>query len=380
MARHARRLVDVQQRQAEELRAGGRAGRRRTPAGGLDHNELVSAVCEKFCEGHPPAEIIELIAKERDVTLRREDPYRMLCQAGAQGWMRYVAPFETALRAEIRKRCPWLLDLDVVHTGVYEDVAYHGAEMLVQMLRRLALTKEAVHIGFAGGHAMRKLAKALAQLLRQPTEGLPKVVVFHAMVAGFNVDDPTTGPNTFFTYFLKDPAMQVETRFVGLHAPSLVTNGQFVSLQKMEGISECFAARKELDIIVTSASIWTDEHSLLRSYMRKSKASIKALEDAGCLGDMLWRPLGPDGPLEIKTDIRAMTLMELSDLPKFIQAGKQVLLTVGPCGGCHRPKDEVIELILNIKPPLITHLVVDSRSARGMVRPAAARPGGGATP
>ena len=64
--------------------------------------------------------------------------------------------------------------------------------------------------------------------------------------------------------------------------------------------------------------------------------------------------------------MRAVTLMELSDLPDFIKRGKQVLLLVGPCGQCGGPKEEVLESVLTHKRKLITHLVVDSRSARGL--------------
>lgn len=46
--------------------------------------------------------------------------------------------------------------MEVVHTVVYNNVAYHGAEMLINLLKRHPQTgKKCVHVGFAGGYAMR---------------------------------------------------------------------------------------------------------------------------------------------------------------------------------------------------------------------------------
>ena len=237
---------------------------------------------------------------------------------------------------------------------------------LVQRHHAAPYGKNEVHIGFAGGHATRRLAHWFAQLLRQPAEGLPQTIVFHALVGGFDVNEPTTDPNAFFTYFVKDPAMQVETRFVGLHAPGVVKARQFASLKALDGICEACEATKDLDVVVTSASLWADEHSMLRKYMSKSDSAMEKLKGLGCIADMLWRPLSGSGPIEVETEIRAMTLLELSDLPHYIERGTHVLLVLGPCTGCGEPKARLLEAVLNMHPPLVTHLVVDSRSARGV--------------
>jgi hypothetical protein len=68
--------------------------------------------------------------------------------------------------------------------------------------------------------------------------------------------------------------------------------------------------------------------------------------------------------VERNKDMRAMTLMELSDLPGFISdKGKHVLLALGPCGVCKTPKGNILRAILDQDPHLISHLVVDSRTA-----------------
>ena len=99
---------------------------------------------------------------------------------------------------------------------------------------------------------------------------------------------------------------------------------------------------------------------------------------------MLWRPIGVNGPIEVQTEIRAMTLMELSEFPAFIQRNKQVLLVLGPCTHCMEPKPGVLKAILSLKPQLVTQVVVDSRSARQVIQELAAQShgldGGGGVP
>lgn len=371
MARRARSLSDVRAKFTDGRDSPPRRRRRsRERRNGLDQTEVLTAVCKFFCKGHTASEIKHLMKERHGIDMPREEPYQLISFAASQGWVRFVAPCEYALRAQIKKRCR-RLEVEVIHTSVFDDVGYHAAEMLVDLLQKHGeppYSKDEVHIGFAGGHAMRKVAQTFAGLLRQPTEGLPKTVVFHAMVAGFDVNEPSTDPNAFFTYFVNDPAMQVEAQFVGLHAPAVVKTKQFAGLRELDGIKQTYDRAKQLDIIVTSASLWADPHSMLRRYMTKSPASLSALEKAGCVGDMLWRPLGPDGPIEINTEIRAMTLVELSDLTRFIQRGKHVLLVLGPCGGCNKPKGGVLDLVLNSPQRLITHLVVDSRAARQFLK------------
>ena len=216
---------------------------------------------------------------------------------------------------------------------------------------------------------MRKVARSFASLLRQPQEGLPATVVFHAMVAGFNIDDPTTDPNAFFTYLVDDPAICVKTRFVALHAPPLVATQRLKELRDWEGIRESYERASELDVIVTAASEWRFEdhlpHVPLWHHMQtRSPKSLERLTSADCIGGMLWRPLSHKGPIAIETEVRAMTLMELNDLPGFIGKGGKVLLVLGPCAACHRPKPEVLKAVLTMDSHLITHLVVDSISVR----------------
>jgi DNA-binding transcriptional regulator LsrR (DeoR family) len=188
------------------------------------------------------------------------------------------------------------------------------------------------------------------------------------MVAGFNVTDPSTDPNTFFTYFTGEPALQVQTGLMGLPAPGIVKSADFEAMRAHSYMREAFKSIRDIDIVVTSAgSHWQEGHSSFYSMLRKaSPRTVEQLTDAGCIGDMMWRPLSRDGPLRVETEMRTVTLMELCDLTDFIKKGNAVLLLLGPCGTCTGPKVDVLRAILG-KQRLITHLVVDSRSARGFL-------------
>jgi len=46
---------------------------------------------------------------------------------------------------------------------------------------------------------------------------------------------------------------------------------------------------------------------------------------------------------------------------------QKVVLMLGPCGECGRPKDDVLRAILEMRPHLITHLVAESRVIRAVL-------------
>jgi DNA-binding transcriptional regulator LsrR (DeoR family) len=336
----------------------------------MSEDEKRNIVCSLFCEeGLTAVQIKKRMKEEYGEEITREEPYQHLRAAAARGWIRFVPPLDLSLGQHVRSAHPWLQDAAVVPTGRTEDVAYGGAKMLLELLQQHHLDRE-VHIGFSGGTALRMLARRFAELLREPAQHLPPKIVFHAMVAGFDVTDPTTDPNAFFTFFVDDYGMPFEASFVALHSPATVAADEEQKLRKLPGIKEAYEHAPEIDIVVTSTSRWDDEHSMLRHHMRdarESEESVDELEEAKCLGDILWQPIGSDGPFELKTRIRAMTIMNLSGLTALIKEKKHVLLVAGPCHKCHQPKTEVVQAILDQKDPLITHLVTDSRCARELV-------------
>jgi len=63
--------------------------------------------------------------------------------------------------------------------------------------------------------------------------------------------------------------------------------------------------------------------ALYDMYHRKSPESLKVLRDNGCVGDLLWLPISLLGPIEIETEFRAVTLMELNALETYIRNFKK---------------------------------------------------------
>jgi hypothetical protein len=339
---------------------------------GYSQDEVMAAVCKYFCQGHTPADITRLLQENLHISLTREEPYRLLSRAAAKGHLRFHAPLDYELAEQIQSEFPWLKSVTVVRTGVSDDVSYHVARKLLELVRSFSAGRgpqDEVHLGFAGGSALRKAARRFAEALRESNHDLPARIVFHAMVAGFIFKETPSDPNSFFGYFTGEPALRVKTSFVGLHAPGLVPTDRVADLLSFDYVHQAYDRASEIDIIVTSAGgHWQAGHSLLFDmYRTSSPTSLRQLNDAGCLGDMMWRPFGPSGPLEFPTDVRTMTLLDLSQLPGLIQAGKEVLLALGPCGQCGGAKTDILRAILCFQQRLITHLVVDSRSAAGLV-------------
>ncbi len=345
----------------------------------LDRTEVISAVSSFFVKGLTVKQILAAMAKEYpQIKLKREDPYALVREAAKKGWLAFHAPQHWQWTKTLQDDYPWLQSVRVVHTTANRAVALSGAESLLRLLKgyRRSADRREVHIGFSGGHTMRALSRAFAGLLlSEPTDSLPEKVVIHAMAAGFDPRDPTTDPNTFCSYFTGGLLNDIQVEFFGLSAPSLVQPEGIRALRDMPHIQEAFAAVRDLDIIVASGSSWLDPHAPLRTLMYRSPECKRVLEEEECIGDVLWRPVSDRGSIEKPTSVRALTLVELSELPALIQQGKHVLLTLGPCGLCHAPKGRLLLCLLRQRRPLMTDLVVDSRTVAEMMRLLAETPG-----
>jgi DNA-binding transcriptional regulator LsrR (DeoR family) len=341
--------------------------------GPLTYEELVSIVCMYFCRGYPAAQIRNTIQEKYKVSLKREDPWRMLNWAGTHGWLRAVSPLDRDLSEQLQNQFSWLKRADVVNTCVTDDVSHRLAHLLLELMRDFHQDHpkdNEVHVGFAGGSALKRSAAILATLLREEWRELPRKIVFHAMVANFNLKDPTGDPNAFFTYLSADAGIPVPTEFVSLLAPGFVRSSMRRELlEDDDDVKWAVRQAAEIDIFVTSAGgHWKEGHSALYDmYRRKSETSLKVLRERGCVGDLSWLPISADGPIEDETEFRAMTLLELSALIDHIHNGKKVVLMLGPCGECKRPKDDVLRAILEMRQHPITHLVAESRAVRAVL-------------
>lgn len=339
--------------------------------GKLDREELISLVLMYHCQGYGAREIRDLMQQKHGVKLTREQPFRFVSYAAKQGRLYYQAPIEMRLTDRVMRRHPWLQRVRVVKTASPEDVARAAAEVLRELAQahfnQRPEAKE-FHIGFAGGNHLRRTARIFADMLREPWE-LPKTIVFHSMVAGFNVENPLMDPNSFLSFFGPDQGLQVKTEFVGLPTIGIVRQEDVEKVRELAAVRYSLERADNIDVIATSAGHWQNGDSVLHSmYAKESLPSLDQLKEADCVGDMMWRPVNRAGPIELETAIRAMTLMELPQLPGFIAQGKRVILLTGPCGRCGGPKTDVLEPILGFGNRVITDLVADSRTAGGLFR------------
>lgn len=370
MSRQQRTALDVQRRIEQERFGNFGRGKYARGRQGLDFMEVLTAVLNEFVKGCTASEISRRL-NQRGIPMSREEPYEFISYAARHGWLEFVPPIEHELTARLRERAPHVQELEVVHTSSFEDVASRGADTLVRLVQKCVRSggnrDRGVHIGFAGGHAMRKLAREFAQRLRRALPDMPEVLVFHALVAGFNIHEPGTNPNAFFTYFEDDPSIQVQTAFVCLMAPPMATSTEKRQIDWQPSVRGARTLSPTIDIIVTSAGDWNDSDNTLREYLTLSNAAddIARLDDAGTVADMLWQPLGYTAPITAQTTTRALTVVTLEELSARIrQQGTRVLLCLGPCLKCHRSKEEVLRAALGQTEPLITDLVTDSISAR----------------
>jgi len=333
----------------------------------LSELELMSALAGLFMKGltvkEMQTEMVERYGKAGE--MNREQPYRILREAGRRGFFRFTPPPDHAIERRISDHFLWLKRVNVVRTVVPLDVARETAEMLLRLVQDFYKNdpdKNEIHIGFAAGLSMREVAKSFAHMLTYPVPGLPETLVFHAMLSGHDPGDPTTDPNNFFTFFIHPPTLQFRTEFVGFRAPAIVETESIPEFMRIKEISDARLAANDLDIIVTSGADWEDEDSSLLRCMQRSSSTVETLRGEGTVGDMLWLPLGETAPITTPTSVRALTIMELTDLPEFIRRGKHVLLMLGPCSQCDRHKGRILRTIFAQNEHIVTHVVVDSRT------------------
>jgi DNA-binding transcriptional regulator LsrR (DeoR family) len=324
--------------------------------------ELVSLICYLHVQGATVKEIQKAAKKKfPKVEIKREDPGWIIRWAAKQGWFTFRPPHHEAYRQQIRDLWPQLQEVEVVSSTEVEVVAREGAKMLIHMLRNLSATKDTVHVGVAGGHTIRAVMRALAVEMVEPISKMPRAVHFHALAAGFDPDDPSTDPNAFVTFF-DNKLIPTEIRFTGLSAPALVSPETFAKLKDFEDIRDAFESVNNIDIFLTSGTSWHGDGVMRK---RMGEADQQILVGRNVVGDILWRPISPQGPITEETTRRAFTLIELEQLIEFVKDGKQVLLTLAPCGSCGELKGNLMRCILDQQ--IATHVVFDTRSAGQML-------------
>ena len=153
------------------------------------------------------------------------------------------------------------------------------------------------------------------------------------------------------------------------------TRRQYDDLLSLPEIRSAQIAARNLDIVVTSGTEWADVHSPLRRLLRREKNPV-AEQDDFCIGDLLWSPIDKNGPISKGPEERAMTLLQLPDLPSMIRKGARVVLMLAPCAGrdsvenrpgevkhCLRDKGTLLACLLAQPKRYLTDVVVDPVTA-----------------
>ncbi len=323
-----------------------------------DKFELVSCVCTHHCRGKTVREILAIVRKRfPNIEIMREDPGWIIRRAALKEMLIFRPPYHDDYRQRLLDKFPTLARAEVVSSSEVQNIAERAATVLVRMVRAAARDKKVVNVGVAGGHTIRAFMRALATELTLWVSGMPEVIHFRALAAGFNPSDPSTNPNAFVGFF-DNRLIPVQLQFTGLSAPSIVGPDTFEALKQIDDIKEAFESVNDIDIFVTSGSSW---HKCDVLSTRMPEADRKLLEEQEIIGDLLWRPISKRGPIEIELSQRAFTLVELRQLKEFAKQGKQVLLTLAPCGICRELKGRLLSCALEQE--IVTHVVVDTRSA-----------------
>jgi hypothetical protein len=351
--------------------------------------ELLSVLSELFTKGHTTAEIKDAVhnrfAAYREL-LTNETVWSLLRYAAEQGLISHKPRPDIALEQRLVQDYAWLDGrASVVQTATTDVLARTAAKKLLELIQNVRRMKNAreVHVGFAGGMTLRSVARELAELLDAPQDDLPEMLVFHSMVASFKDDDFFADPNSFSTYFLA--TSRVKVRLVRLALPGLIEEEHYQAIQEIPSIRNMFDRRGELDIVVTSGSLWNDKRGTLREYIRAaveqadkrgragSNDARDAFENAHVVGDLLWQPINEEGPVDIVLPYRITTLMKLVELPEFIDGGGSVLLVMGCSGVSGAPKSPLLRAILNLREKAhqnwVTNVVSDSPTVEGMYAP-----------
>jgi DNA-binding transcriptional regulator LsrR (DeoR family) len=158
---------------------------------------------------------------------------------------------------------------------------------------------------------------------------------------------------------------------VGLFAETLVRAGQFKSLRSHTGIKQAFAAKKDIDLVVTGMGDFSDPHDLLSLFLKDSDQDLQALRQRGWLGNVQYRPFTAQGPApEAPQDLRAVTVFELKDLVELaLNPDKEVILMARQCGVCARAHAGALRALLsNPSLRVFSLLILDRATAAELVK------------
>lgn len=358
--------------------AGGAAGHDRATV--LTPRERFAAIVAEFVSAGGNTDRVAEALKQAFPSggWTRESIYADLRTGLASGYVT-VDTIRGELGQKLRDRAA-LRSATVISTAYMEQVAAVAARRLLVILADMRETapgrpddpENVVRIGFASGHTMSRVARSLAQLLLTTDLAIPYRLQFHALSSTFDIRKLHEDPNFFLARF-DEPAIAAHCEsaitFVGLAAPSLIESSDLERFRAGPGMSVATAEAKRLDILVTGASDLDDPRSTMFEFYKKEKAEKDRLQEQGCVGHLLYLPIGPKGPID-PSHLRFVmpTALNLAQVAELAKGGTRVMLVTGPTKYTTEketrlgPK-KIVATILSLRPSLITDLVVDERTS-----------------
>ncbi len=370
-----------------------------------ESDELVFAVCERFLRGEKAARIAEWVRRAcQRPRFRRTQIYPLLGAAIRRGFFQLLPPFQFDLGAKIRKAYDLPHQdpdsIKVVNVRDHEPhvhLATAAASLVVQLIKRVVEQKKAakhpepvaVHLGLGGGLTTMMVARSLAGALAAERE-LPKLVIHTLSSGGFLPTEPQKSPISYFSYFEELPA---EIEYLALFTETVVSIDEFTRVCANPAVKWVMDRAEEIDIVVTSLAAAADDHGLLRQYLKwlvqsggLSESQVEAMQQAGWVGDVQFRPYSNEGPIPDICGVRAVTLFEIEKLVQWAKSTiarsapggsggpegpaslKYIVLVAGPCAQCGAAKTDALRPILRQESlRVFTHLVTDWRTAEELL-------------
>jgi DNA-binding transcriptional regulator LsrR (DeoR family) len=320
-------------------------------------------------------EIAEHLKKQfgKHLNITRETLYPLVEEAVRRNLVRLVPPVNVALRRELIARFPGLAEeeIEVVETQGPQDnakVPAVAADKALAALVRLAPNKPGgapVGLGLGPGRATLEFCNCLSLLLKSHPAALKLRLV--AITAGSPATMLENAPASFLNLF---PEHLVE-RKIGLFAETLVRARHFKELTGHTGVKDAFAAKNDIDVVVTAMGDFADPHDLLALFLRDSGQDLKALRRQGWLGNVQYRPFTAHGSVrETPAQFRAVTVFELDDLVRLAADRKrEVILMARQCRACPRAHAGALRaLLLTPSLKVFSRLILDRPTATELLK------------
>jgi DNA-binding transcriptional regulator LsrR (DeoR family) len=334
----------------------------------VDEATLIEA-CELFFGGAgvgPVQTFVNerLAAREIDLQIKRPEVYQLIKIAKRRKLFVVVPPRAKLYQDRIADRYRLPADsVHVVNMDSLNHVASAAADVVIGLIGKMQRKKDHLRIGLGGGWTSMLLARDLATRLRGLVN--PPAITLHALSSGFDVSRPQTAPVSFFGYFAN---LGMDVDYVGLFATAVADTKDYPRIRRQPGVRESFEMKDDLDLVFTGLGSASHSQGDFSKFMAHGKkGGVRALERAGWIGDVQYRPYSATGPIKVDPGIRAVTLLELDDLRRMAsdeQPDKHVVIVAGPCAICGSPRsDAVLPLLDEPKLKFWTHLVMDQGTA-----------------